>query len=192
MVSPWRDSVMRYAELHCLSNFSFLQGASHPEELATQAAELGYAAIAITDQNSVAGVVRAHAAAKDAGLKLLIGAEMTPQDAPPVVLWATNRNGYGELCHLITKGRRRAPKGDCQLTFDDIAQHDTDLLAGVLPPVYAEQIDVARLHQYRELFGDRCYLLAELFRGPHDDKRLAWLKSLELQTSIPLVASGGV
>ncbi|MEZ5944412.1 MAG: error-prone DNA polymerase [Planctomycetaceae bacterium] len=183
---------MRYAELHCLSNFSFLQGASHPEELATQAAELGYAAIAITDQNSVAGVVRAHAAAKDAGLKLLIGAEMTPQDAPPVVLWATNRNGYGELCHLITKGRRRAPKGDCQLTFDDIAQHHTDLLAGILPSAHAEQIDVARLHQYRDLFGDRCYLLAELFRGPHDGKRLAWLRGLELQTSIPLVASGGV
>ena len=87
-----------YAELHCKTNFSFLQGASHPEELVQRAAELGYAALAITDVNSLAGVVRAHAAAKDAGLKLIIGAEITPCDAPPVVLWATDRAAYGRLC----------------------------------------------------------------------------------------------
>src|SRR4029077_7887582 len=78
-----------YAELHCKTNFSFLEGASHPDELVCRAAELGYAALAITDRNSLAGVVRPHAAAKEMRLKLLIGAEVTPFDAPTVVLLAT-------------------------------------------------------------------------------------------------------
>ncbi len=82
---------MPYAELHAKTNFSFLEGASHPDELVRRAAELGYYALAITDRNSLAGVVRAHGAAKEAGLKLIIGAEITPDDAPPVVLWATDR-----------------------------------------------------------------------------------------------------
>src|SRR5690349_17416683 len=92
----------RYAELHCKTNFSFLEGASHPDELVQQAAELGYAALAITDRNSLAGVVRAHVAAKQAGLKLLIGAEITPVDAPPIVLIAPDRKSYGRLSRLIT------------------------------------------------------------------------------------------
>src|SRR5215212_5776113 len=103
----------RYAELHCKTNFSFLEGASHPDELAARAAELGYAALAITDRNSLAGVVRAHVAAKQVELKLLIGAEITPRDAPVVVLWATDRQAYGRLSRLITRGRREAPKGEC-------------------------------------------------------------------------------
>ena len=78
---------LRYAELHCRTNYTFLEGASHPDELVTRAAELGLSALAITDRNSLAGVVRAHVAAKEAKLKLLIGAEITPVDAPPVVLW---------------------------------------------------------------------------------------------------------
>ena len=120
-----------YAELHAKTNFSFLEGASHPDELVRRAAELGYRALAVTDRNSLAGVVRAHAAAKDAGLKLLVGAEITPDDAPPVVLWATDRAAYGRLARLITQGRRRAEKGDCRLSFDDIAQHAEGLLAGI-------------------------------------------------------------
>src|SRR5579871_5413790 len=90
-----------YAELHCKTNFSFLEGASHPDELVCRAAELGYRALAITDRNSLAGVVRAHLAAKEVGLQLLIGAEITPADASPVVLLATDRVSYGHLCRLI-------------------------------------------------------------------------------------------
>ena len=104
---------MRYAELHCRTNFSFLEGASHAQELVETAAALGYAALAVTDVNSLAGVVRAHGAAKDVGLKLIIGAEVTPVDAPPVVLWATDRASYGRLSRLLTVGRRRAEKGEC-------------------------------------------------------------------------------
>src|SRR5580704_12203332 len=91
-----------YAELHCCTNFSFLEGASHPDELVARAAELGYAALAITDRASLAGVVRAHVAAKEAGLKLIIGATIVPIDASPVLLWATDRAAYGRLSTLLT------------------------------------------------------------------------------------------
>src|ERR1043166_801240 len=119
---------MKYAELWCKTNFSFLEGASHAEELSTRAAELGLHALAITDRNSLAGVVRAYQAAKEAKLKLLIGAEITPLDGPPVVLLAMNIAGYRNLSQLITRGRRNAEKGDCRLTVDDIADYADDLL----------------------------------------------------------------
>src|SRR3954469_13836805 len=99
---------MRYAELHCKSNFSFLEGASFADELAAQARVLDLAALGITDRNTLAGVVRAHVAAKEAGLKLLIGAEIFPEDAPPVLLYPTDRAAYGRLARLITLGCRRA------------------------------------------------------------------------------------
>ena len=123
---------MAYAELHCRTNFSFLEGASHPDELVQTAQGLAYRALAITDRNSLAGVVRAHVAAKAAGLKLLVGAEITPVDAPPVVLLATDRAAYGRLCRLLTRGRRNAPKGECRLTLDDLAEHAGSLLACVV------------------------------------------------------------
>jgi hypothetical protein len=123
--------VPRYAELHCYTNFSFLHGASHPDELAQRAAELGYAALAITDRHSLAGVVRAHVAAKDVGLKLLIGAEITPLDGPPLVLLATDRPAYGRLADLLSRGKMRAPKGECHLTVTDIAEFAPGLLACV-------------------------------------------------------------
>ena len=91
-----------------------------------------YRALAVTDRNSLAGVVRAHIAAKEVGLPLVIGAEITPSDAPPVVLWATDRASYGRLCRLITRGRRQAPKGECALTLEDMAEFAEGLIAGVL------------------------------------------------------------
>jgi len=217
--NPVAGTVLRYAELHCKTNFSFLEGASHGSELVSRAAELGYGALAITDRNSLAGMVRAHAAAKAAGLKLIVGAEITPLDAPAVVLWATDRKGYGQLCRLITVGRRRAEKGQCELTFSDVAEHSQGLLAGVscaeqasrlpkhplklagsLPPTDqlsdASQLKHAsRLEQvseYRDAFGDRCYLLAELHRGPDDERRLMEYAKLARETRIPLVAAGDV
>jgi error-prone DNA polymerase len=123
---------MRYAELHCKTNFSFLEGASHADELVARAKELGYAALAVTDRESLAGVVRAHIAAKETGLKLLIGAEVQPIDAAPAVLWATDRKAYGRLSRLLTVGRRRAEKGKCQLTLADIAEHAEGLIAGIV------------------------------------------------------------
>src|SRR5258708_31480132 len=99
-----------YAELHCLSNFSFLRGASSPEELAEGAHALGYAALAITDECSVSGAVRAHFAAKEAGLPLVIGIEFSLVDGTKLVLLATDRASYGNLTQLITRGRRQAKK----------------------------------------------------------------------------------
>lgn len=97
-----------YAELHAVSNFTFLRGGSHPEELVRQAHALGYSALAITDECSLAGVVRAHTAARECGLKLIIGTELTLVDGTRLVLLATDREGYGGLSALITQGRRRA------------------------------------------------------------------------------------
>src|SRR3954454_16361140 len=100
-----------YAELDAVTNFSFLRGASHPDELVFRAAELGYRAIAVTDRNSLAGVVRAHEAAKKTGLKLLIGSRLTFADAPDTLVWCANRPAYARLCRLLTTGKRRADKG---------------------------------------------------------------------------------
>ena len=98
----------RYAELHCTSNFSFLQGASHPEELVGRAAALGYEALAITDRATLTGIVRAHGAAKQAGIKLVVGAQLEPVDAAPIIVWAADRAGYSNLCRLLTHGYARA------------------------------------------------------------------------------------
>src|SRR5262245_14949937 len=142
---------MRYAELHCKTNFSFLEGASHPDELVTRATELGYAALAVTDRESLAGVVRAHTAAKEVGLKLIIGAGVYPVDAAPAVLWATDRKSYGRLCRLLTVGRRRAEKGKCQLTFADIAEHMEGLIVGVQGSKF--KVQSSRLRE-RDEHGD--------------------------------------
>ena len=194
---------MSYAELHAKTNFSFLEGASHPDELVLRAAELGYTALAITDRNSLAGVVRAHAAAKEVGLKLLIGAEITPEDASSIVLLATDRAAYGRLARLITTGRRKAEKGECRLRFQDIAAASEGLLACVIPcplslsergqGITPTQAMILRhLQAYREAFNDRCYLLAEVHRGPDDRQYLNRLVRLARRTRVPLVTGGDV
>jgi error-prone DNA polymerase len=125
----------QYAELHCLTNFSFLRGASHPEELVERAAALGYTALAITDECSVAGVVRAHLAVRDKKLpiRLIIGTEIRLADGPTLVLLATNRNGYGNLSALITRGRTASDKGSYRLTCADLDAGIADCLALMLP-----------------------------------------------------------
>ncbi len=182
----------RYAELHCRTNFSFLQGASHPDELVHKAAMLGYEALAITDNASLAGVVRAHIAAKEVGLKLLIGAEITPCDAPPVVLLAMDRAGYGRLSRLITVGRRQAPKGEYRLTLADVAEHAEGLLGCVILKEMLGTDQTVSLDDYRDIFGDRCYGLVELFRGPEDVLLLEKMQTLAREARVPIVAAGDV
>ena len=182
---------VRYAELHCRSNFSFLSAASHPDELVARAIEVGHIALAITDQNSVAGIVRAHVAAKELGFKLLIGAEITPHDSPPVVLWSTSRAGYGRLCRLITRGRRNAPKGQCRLALSDVLEHAEGLLAGLV--LRDAGTSLARsTGLLRDAFGDRTYLLAELHRGGDDARQLQnWINESR-RHNVPLVAANDV
>jgi error-prone DNA polymerase len=187
------EPLFPYAELHCKTNFCFLEGASHPDEMVQRAAELRYRALAITDLNSVPGVVRAHVAAKEVGLKLLIGAEITPADAPPVVLLATDRAAYGRLSQLITRGRRQAEKGSCRLTFADVAEFSDGLLACVRLPEGNDEETVANwLPRYREAFGERCHLLAELFCGADDCLRLQTLMRVARRHHLPLVAANDV
>ncbi len=124
-----------YAELHCLSNFSFLRGASHPEELVLMAAKLGYAAIAITDECSLAGVVRAHLAAKEGGIQLIVGSEVKLREGPKLVLLATDRAAYGRLSGLITTGRRAAEKGSYHLGLEDLDNGLEGCLALLIPEV---------------------------------------------------------
>ena len=183
-----------YAELHCLSNFSFLRGASHPDELVEQAAVQGYAALALTDECSLAGIVRAHLAAKAAGLKLIAGSEMTTADDLKLVFLAENREGYGNLSALITLARRRAAKGDYLLQRHDLnavspsgAVPDCLVLwvPGAQPAVEDGQWLAAR-------FPGRCWLAVELHAGPDDTARLAELRALGAACGLPLVAAGDV
>jgi error-prone DNA polymerase len=177
-----------YAELHCRTNFTFLEGASHPHELVERATELGYSALAITDDASVAGVVRAHVAAKETKLKLLIGSAVYPIDGPAMLLWVIDRKGYGRLSRLLTLGRRSAPKGECRLTFADVASHAEGLLTGVLlHAATRDQIEMAR-----EVFGDRCYGVAAVNRGPLDALRLEQLVRRARDGRVPLVAANDV
>jgi len=180
-----------YAELHCKTNFSFLEGASHPDELISRAGELGYRALAITDRNSLAGVVRAHTAAAQVGLKLLVGAEIVPVDAASVVLLATDRKAYGRLARLITLGRRSALKGECRITFDDLAEHSAGLLACLPSDLGSDRAAIFEVERYRDLFGDRCYLLVELHHID-DEHLLAESIDLAKRARVPPVAAGGV
>ncbi len=190
---------MRYAELHCKTNFSFLEGASHADELVAQAHAHGYAALAITDRNSLAGVVRAWGAAKDCQLPLIIGAELHFMDAAPLIVWAENRQGYGRLCRLLSRGRQRAEKGQCLLYWEDLTSHHEGLLAGVLPGMQAgqttpvdQQAWLDNSHRVKELFGDRGFFLTHFAEGPDDAGKLQQYQQWSRVLKLPLVASGNV
>jgi DNA polymerase III alpha subunit len=134
--------IPRYAELDVTTNFSFLRGGSHAEELVATAKALGLAAIAVTDRNTLAGVVRAHLAAREVGgIKFIVGARLDLDDAPSLLAYPTDRAAYGRLCRLLTLGQRRAEKGKCTLHLDDVAAHAAGLIFIALPP---EEVDWLR------------------------------------------------
>ncbi len=177
-----------YAELHCISNYSFLRGASHPEELVARAAELGYAALAITDECSLAGVVRAHQEAKRHDLKLITGTEIRLADGPCLVLLARNRRGYAQLCRLITRGRRRADKGQYELYRADVEQGLEDCLALLLPR-WPQEVWAG---WFRDCFGERGWLALGLLREGRDEALLEQARRLSECHALPLVAVGHV
>ena len=178
-----------YAELHCLSNFSFLRGASQTRELVGRAVELGYRALAITDECTLAGVVRAHEAALELGLQLIIGVEITLQDGLALVLLATNQRSYSILCELITTGRRAAPKGSYRLEQNDLASGLPDCLVLWLASSTA---DLSHGEWLCQLFPGRCWISVELLRDGKDQQRLSKLQALGQHLNLPLVASGDV
>src|SRR3990172_6376347 len=173
---------MAYAELHCLSNFTFLRGASHPAELVVRARQLGYAALALTDECSLAGIVRAHAAARECGLALIIGSEFRLADGLRLVCLATSRHGYGALARLITPGRRRAPKGRYELERADLEDALEDFLVLWLPGAVP---DAGGGHWLRERFAGRLWIAVELPAAGSDRERLMRLEKLAPQFGIP-------
>ncbi|RKP57535.1 error-prone DNA polymerase [Pararobbsia silviterrae] len=198
---------MQYAELHCLSNYSFLRGASHPHELVERAAQLGYTALALTDECSFAGIVRAHLAAREHGIALLIGSELRLVDAAgrsacTLVALATNRNGYGNLSELITCARTRTEKGRYWLECGDLtAPPDAYAhLAGLpdcvlmLVPSPEDSADdvLARARWLAGWAAGRCWLAFEAAQSGDDAMRLQTLRTISTLSGVPLVAAGGV
>ena len=188
----------RYAELHAISNFTFLRGASHPEELVTRAHALAYDALALTDECSMAGMVRAHVKAKEIGMKLIIGSEFVLEDGVRMALLAPDMAGYASLCAVISRARRRAAKGAYELTREDIAAAAGDCLAllfsravrpGILDEHGAAASDAAWL---REAFGDHAWLALEYHCDGLDRRRLDTYRRIARASAVPLLASGNV
>jgi error-prone DNA polymerase len=180
----------RYAELHALSNFTFLRGASHPEELVAQAAALGYEALALTDECSVAGVVRAHGAARSLGLPLIVGSELRLEDGPRLVLLATSRDGYGGLCELISRGRRAAAKGEYRLLREDVEAAALDECLALWLP--GDPVAVEEGEWLAGLFPGRSWIAVELLATGRDRARLAELTALAPRVGMRCVAAGDV
>ncbi|MGR6654941.1 error-prone DNA polymerase [Pseudomonas mosselii] len=176
-----------YAELHCLSNFSFQRGASSADELFRRAREQGYQALAITDECTLAGIVRAWQAAKQHQLKLIVGSEVRVHQGPKLVLLVEDLAGYQNLCALITRARRRSEKGSYQLLVEDLEAHHQGLLA-----LWVAEPDDGDAGWLRPLFGERLWLAVHLHRGADDTRRLAQLRALGTRLEIPLVACGDV
>src|SRR5262245_3885780 len=168
-----RPPLSAYAELHCLSNFSFLRGASHPGELVERAVALGYRALAITDECSVAGAVRAHLAARDAGLALIVGSELRLDCGTRLVLLARDRAGYAWLARLITRGRRAAEKGEYHLVRADLEGAPRASLYALWLPGDEEQG-----RWVEQAFGAAGRLAVELHASGAERARLAELTAL--------------
>lgn len=185
-----------YAELRCISNFTFLQGASRPEELVERAAQLGYSALAITDECSLAGIVRAHVAAKGHGLKLLVGAQFEVAHEAPftLVLLATNLHGYGNLSQFITRLRRESAKGTYRLTRQQISPHQlADCLAIAVPDRAGTQAQCDEVAAWLlGQFMGRCWLGVAQLRRLEDEVVLHKLRHSSALTAVPLVALGHV
>lgn len=196
-------SLPSYAELHCRSNFTFLHGASHPEELVERAYDLGYSSLAITDECSLAGVVRAHVEAKKRGLHLIIGSEIKLACGTKLLFLARNKTGYGNLSELITLARRRAAKGSYTLYRSDLdAQADAsaahlmhlpDCLAILLPQRSASYDELSEQAAWlRQTFGKHAWIAVELLHWSGDEHWHAQLKELSAHHALPLVAMGDV
>lgn len=181
----------RYAELQVASHFSFLRAASSCEELFATAAALGIEALAVTDHNSLAGIVRAHQAAKDTGVRLVVGCRLDLRDDISVLVYPTDRPAYSRLCRLLSLGKGRAGKGKCDLGWDDLVEHGEGLLVVLLPDL-ADDLTLIRLRRLRQDFGGRAYLALSLRRRPNDQMRLHELSTMAVQTGVPTVVVNDV
>ena len=202
-VEPGPARFPGYAELHCLSNFTFLRGASHPREQVERAAELGYAALALTDECSLAGVVRAHTAAKELPLRLIIGSEFHLEEGIETVVLAPNRAAYGALSALISHARRAAEKGAYRLTGEDFEHYlaPSECLVLWLPKKLPEELpgsppgmaaDLREGAWLKERFSRRLWLAAELLMTGRDRALLTRWRRVAAKLGLPMLASGNV
>ena len=183
---------MRYTPLFCKSSFSFLEGASQPEELIEAASGRGLTSIALTDRDGVYGIVEAHVAAKEAGVKLIVGSEISIDDGSTVVLLATNRAGYANLCQLVTLGRRRSEKGSSVVGWREVYEHASDLVAlwGGERSLLTQEPDPFFIgHGLKEAFGERLYVMAVRHRRAEEPRQEARLRHRAARLSIPIVAA---
>jgi error-prone DNA polymerase len=189
---------MSYSELQVTSNFSFLRGASHPEELVQQAAAYGHSALALTDRNTLAGIVRAHAAAKKAGVRLIPGCRLDLLDGPSLLALPTDKDGYSRLSALLTVGNLRAEKGECHLYRRDVYEHSAGIIFILLPPDQLNHLFdyepsfYAAAREYRGIFGVACYLAACRYYRGADAKQLYRLSVLAAELHLPLVATNDI
>ncbi|MBV9116103.1 MAG: error-prone DNA polymerase, partial [Acetobacteraceae bacterium] len=177
-----------YAELHVTSNYSFLRGASHVEELLLQAKALSLPALGLTDRNTLAGVARAHQRAAEVGVRLVVGCRLDLAEGISVLVYPIDRPAYARLCRLLTLGKARAGKGGCDLAWDDLAPN-TEGLIGVL---CEGKVDAHTLSRLAEAFGDRAYLALTLRRRPGEAVRLRRRAELARAARVPTVATGDV
>ncbi|HEX2581824.1 MAG TPA: error-prone DNA polymerase [Dongiaceae bacterium] len=178
-----------YAELQATSNFTFLTGGSHPEELVFQAHGLGHAAFGLTDRNSVAGIVRAHIACKQEGMRFLPGTRLDFQDCPSLLCYPSDKAAYGRLCEMLTLGRRRAPKGECHLFYEDLLLHREGQRIIILPD---ERPDLAQhLERLRDALDHPFLALSHLYRGD-DVARLRGLGELASAVGLAPIATNDV
>jgi len=187
-----------YAEIGVTSNFSFLRGASHPQEYVHQAGEYGLAAIGIADHNTLAGIVRAYAELKNPELKslpkLLVGSRLVFTDGTPDILaYPRDRLAYGRLCRLLSKGKLAAEKGECHLRFADLAEFSDGLLLVLMPPYRVQAETVTQvLGKMRATRADGVWLGASLFHRGDDRRRLARLQQIASSARVPLIATNDV
>ncbi len=184
-------SAARYAELQCTSHFSFLRGASSCDELFAQAAMLGIEALAIVDRNSLAGIVRAHEAAKITGMRLVVGCRVDLVDGMSLLVYPTDRPAYARLCRLLSLGKKRGGKAQCRLDWPDLVAYGEGLIV-VLVPDAADDICALHLRRLREAFGDRAYLALTLRRRPNDALRLHDLSTMAARVRVLAVVTNDV
>ncbi len=180
-----------YVELQVTTNFSFLRGASSPDELFAAAAELGLPALGVVDRNSVAGIVRAWDAAKTTGVRAVIGCRLDLTDGTALLIYPTDRAAYGRMCRLLSVGKSRAGKGACHLDWSDVEDWNEGLI-GMLCPDRADPVTQASLARTARIFGDRAYMALSIRRRPRDAIRLRDLAAIAASARVPTVATGDV
>ena len=189
---------MDYAELQVTSNFTFLRGGSHPEEIVEQAAVLGYKAVAITDRNTLAGIVRAHVAARGKNTRFIPACRLDLLDGPSLLAYPTSKSAYANLSALLTEGNLRAEKGDCHLYRADVYKYAEGIKFIVLPPASLntdfdfEPEFIQALEEYKEALGSSLYLAATFGYNGDDNKKMFRLSQLEARLGILLVATNNV